>query len=551
MLLKLYIENYALIRQLEIDFSQGFSVITGETGAGKSIILGALALILGQRSDSNVLLNKSQKCIIEGTFNIENYCLDEFFFTHDLDKDDKTILRREINPLGKSRAFINDSPVNLSLLKDFGDRLVNIHSQNSIITLNDSNFQLAVLDSYAGQLDKLMKFRSGFQELSFYKKELELLQDQDKKAREEKDYFHFLINEFYRIDLKKGEQEELEEKFQVLTHAEEIKSNLFKSSELISHGEVNILSQLTDVIHNVNSVSKFHQDIAELLERLKINLIDIKDIVSGIEKIGDQISIDPDEFESIAQRLDQIYQLQKKHKVTSIDELINIQYNIECKLIESDNLEEKINQTKNSILGKSEKLVFEAEGLSKTRCKVIPAFEKEIVRLSALLGLPNAIFKVDNFRQFELSKDGLDKIRFLFSANKGIEPADISKIASGGELSRLMLIIKSMVSQKKLLPTIIFDEIDNGVSGEVAGKVGDILRKMAENMQVIAITHLPQIAGKGESHFKVYKTEEQDYTTSYIKRLSNSERIEEIAKMLSNDKVSSAAIQTAKELLIN
>lgn len=549
MFLKLNIENYTLIRKLEIDFSMGFSVITGETGAGKSIILGALALILGQRADSNVLFEKSQKCIIEGTFKIENYNLENFFLTHDLDYDSLVILRREINAQGKSRAFINDTPVNLSLLKEIGDRLVNIHSQNSIITLNDANFQLAVLDSYAGQLDQVAKFRTLYQDLLRLKNELEFIRERNRKAQEEKDYYRFLSDEFIQAGLKQGEQEELEQRLQVLTHAEEIKTNLFKSSEIISYGETNILSQLSEVIHHVIAVSKFHPEIAELHERLKSNLIDIKDIAAGIEKISDQISIDQEELEFVTSRLDMIYQLQKKHKVTSVDELINIFHSIEYKLLESDHLDEKIKHIQTEIQDLNSQLSTQAVFLSQARKKVIPAIEKEIVRLSVLLGMQHACFTIECSRQADYSRDGFDRVRFLFSANKGNEPDDVSRIASGGELSRLMLCIKSIVSQKKLLPTIIFDEIDNGVSGEVAGKVGSILKKMANNMQVIAITHLPQIAGKGDWHFKVYKTEEQDITISYIKQLSNLERIEEIAKMLSNDKLTPAAIQTAKELL--
>ncbi len=549
MLQKLAIKNYALIHDLEIDFCRGFSVITGETGAGKSIILGALSLILGQRADSNVLLNKSLKCIIEGTFNIENYHLDEFFIAHDLDQDNIAILRREINPQGKSRAFINDSPVGLSVLKDLGDRLVNIHSQNAIITLNDTNFQLAVLDSYTGHLEDVAKYRTGFLELQKFENELNFLQEKDIKAREERDYFSFLLHELNRIELKIGEQDELEHRLQLLTHAEEIKSGLYKSTEILAQDEFNVLSRLSEVIHHLHSVSSFQEAILDIQERLQSNLIDIKDIASSIERINDKIFFNPAEIENTSTRLDQIYQLEKKHKVTTVDELLNIKYNIENKLSEGEYLEEKIKRVKSTIENISTRLLKTAEMISKARKKAIPAFEKEMVKLSSRLGMHNANLIIECKSQPELSKDGLDRIHFLFSANKGVEPNEISKIASGGERSRLMLCIKSMVSQKNLLPTIIFDEIDIGVSGEIAGKVGDILKKMSSHMQVIAITHLPQIAGKGEWHYKVYKTEKQDFTTSYIKQLSAKERMEEIAKMLSNDKVTNAALQTAKELL--
>jgi len=549
MLGRLTIENYALIHRLEIEFSPGFSVITGETGAGKSIILGALALILGQRADSNVLMDKAHKCIIEGVFMIKDYALETFFNTNDLDYEETVILRREINAQGKSRAFINDTPVTLSLLKNLGDQLVNVHSQNSITTLNDSNFQLAVLDNYTGQFEKVIDFRHGFQRLMLKKNELEALIHLNSKTREERDYLNFLFNEFNQARLQSGEQEELEQRLKILTHAEEIKTRLFQSTEIISRGEENILLRLAEVIHNVSAIAKFREDIDELQGRLQSNLIDIKDIAGNIEKIGEHISFDASEIEIITLRLDQIYQLQKKHHVNSIDELLLIRQSIENKLLEGDSLDEKINQFQTLIHGSEESLKADASILSKARNKAIYNFEKEIVAISAMLGMNNASFKIECIPLPLLTRDGLDKIRFLFSANKGIVPDDITKIASGGELSRLMLGIKSMVSRKNLLPTIIFDEIDNGVSGEIAGKIGSILKKMAQNMQVIVITHLPQIAGKGDWQYKVYKTEEQGHTRSYIKHLSSTERVEEIAKMLSDERVSASAFQTAKELL--
>jgi len=549
MLGRLTIENYALIHRLEIEFSPGFSVITGETGAGKSIILGALALILGQRADSNVLMDKAHKCIIEGVFMIKDYALETFFNTNDLDYEETVILRREINAQGKSRAFINDTPVTLSLLKNLGDQLVNVHSQNSITTLNDSNFQLAVLDNYTGQFEKVIDFRHGFQRLMLKKNELEALIHLNSKTREERDYLNFLFNEFNQARLQSGEQEELEQRLKILTHAEEIKTRLFQSTEIISRGEENILLRLAEVIHNVSAIAKFREDIDELQGRLQSNLIDIKDIAGNIEKIGEHISFDASEIEIITLRLDQIYQLQKKHHVNSIDELLLIRQSIENKLLEGDSLDEKIKQFQTLIHGSEESLKADASILSKARNKAIYNFEKEIVAISAMLGMNNASFKIECIPLPLLTRDGLDKIRFLFSANKGIVPDDITKIASGGELSRLMLGIKSMVSRKNLLPTIIFDEIDNGVSGEIAGKIGSILKKMAQNMQVIVITHLPQIAGKGDWQYKVYKTEEQGHTRSYIKHLSSTERVEEIAKMLSDERVSASAFQTAKELL--
>jgi len=538
-----------LIQELEMEFSSGFSVITGETGAGKSILLGALALILGQRAETTVLLDKSRKCIVEGQFSIKGYNLEHFFHINDLDFEEYTFLRREITQNGKSRAFINDTPVNLSLLKDLGDRLVNIHSQRSVITLNNSDFQLAVLDNYAGIQPKVHSFKQKFLTYIQLQKQLNELQQKVAREKGERDYYQFLLEEINKADLKQGEQEGAEKRLEILTHAEEIKTTLFHAFGILMGEEGNILNQLAEVTSAISGLSKFNPEFSELLTRLKSDQIDLKDIALSIEQLGEKIQVEPLEIETITQRLDLIYRLQKKHQVSKLEDLICIKQNIDNKLFEVDNLENTIKLIQKEIELAEGVLLNLAHDISKDRKKVIPSFKKEILLSLSQLGMPHAQFHIECTPLTELTRDGIDKIRLLFTANKGVDMDEISRMVSGGELSRLMLSIKSMVSQKNLLPTIIFDEIDSGVSGEVAGKVGNILQKMAAAMQVIAITHLPQIAGKGEHHYWVYKLEQNESTFTNMKKLNQQERVEEIAKMLSDNTVSSAAIKTAKVLL--
>jgi len=551
MLIKLSIKNYILIQELEIDFSGGLSVITGETGAGKSILLGALGLILGQRADSGILLDESRKCVVEGTFQIGGYNLENLFQINELDYDDMVILRREISPGGKSRAFINDTPANLALLKDLGDRLVNIHSQNSIITLNDSNFQLAVIDSYAGIQPQVASYRTGFSGLLEHRKRLAGLQQMEAKSAIERDYNLFLLNELQQAGLKSGEFEELEQEVQLLTHAGEVKTNLFSASQQIGGMEASILAQLSEAIHHVSSVAKYKNDLKVLVERLNINYIDIKDLYNDLSIIEEQVEVDPEAMEVMTQRLDQLNRLLKKHQLPAVDGLIQLKEVLEKKAVDVVDLENQITSLTAEIATGESLLMAKAEAISAARKKVFPKFEGEITGVLAKLGIAMAQFRIECTRADQFSRDGIDKVRFLFSANKGIEMKELSHAASGGELSRLMLSIKSMISQQNLLPTIVFDEIDNGVSGEVAGKVGTILKKMGTRMQVIAITHLPQIAGKGDHHYWVYKTENKGNTTTFIKQLAGQERVVEIAKMLSNDIVTDSAVKTAHELLGN
>ena len=551
MLIKLSIKNYILIHELEIDFSPGFSVITGETGAGKSILLGALGLILGQRADSGILLDKSQKCVVEGCFFIRGYNLEDLFSRNELDYDDSVILRREINQGGKSRAFINDTPVNLALLKDLGDRLVNIHSQNSIITLNDSNFQLAVIDSYARIQAEVSVYKAGYLHLTELKRQLTEVQEQEARAAGARDYNQFLLDELNRANLKAGEFGELEEQLELLTHAGEIKNNLFHTSQLISGNEGNILTQLSEAIHAMTTVAKFKTELKAIVERLNSNYIDIKDLAKDISIIEEQIYVDPATLESLTQRLDHLNRLLKKHQVSTIEDLMDFKQTIEKKVVNVVDLENQASRLTLEISKLEASLLGKARDISAKRLKAFPKFEQEIITLLSQVGIAMAQFKIECLKADTLTRDGIDKVRFLFSANKGVEIRELSHTASGGELSRLMLGIKSLISQKNLLPTIVFDEIDNGVSGEVAGKVGSILKQMGGKLQVIAITHLPQIAGKGDHHYWVYKTEHKETTTTYIKQLSDKERVVEIAKMLSNDVVTDSAVKNANELLGN
>lgn len=549
MLKKLSISNYILIRELEIDFSRGLTVITGETGSGKSILLGALNLILGQRADAASLLDKSGKCIVEGCFSIKGYGLESFFTANDLDYDDNTLIRREINQNGKSRAFINDTPVNLNLIKELGDKLVNIHSQNSVITLNDSDFQTAILDSFSGQIEAVKSYMLEYRRYISKTKELEEYRLAEARSKGELDYYRFLLEELTKAGLKDGEQEDAEKRIEILSHAEEIKGSLFAAAENIGRAEINVLTLLSEVISSVTQASRFHPGAKELAERLRNNQIDLKDLQKEIEKLEEDTQFDPMELQETTQRLDLIYRLQKKHQVQSVGELLSIIHDIENKVNEDNNLELKISSLEREAGQLFSGLKAKASSMSEARNKARDAFRKEMEIRLGQLGMPASRFLVDIETREELGPVGADTVRFLFSANKGIDVSEISRSASGGELSRLMLSVKSMISKKNLLPTLILDEIDSGVSGDIAGKVGAILKRMSAEMQVIVITHLPQIAGKGDFHFSVFKSEKAGQAVTGIRKLKTGERVEEIARMMSNENVTPAAMKAAKELL--
>lgn len=551
MLSHLFIQNYALIRNLDIDFQGGLTVITGETGAGKSILLGALGLILGKRADSNVLFDKSGKCIVEGSFNIEDYSLHDFFTKNDLDYEKITVLRREVNKNGKSRAFINDTPVNLSVLKQLAEKMIDIHSQHQTITLFDTNFQLAVIDSYGGLNEEVSNYRSLHQELLGEKNKLELLIQEEKQAQTELDYFNFLYKELEEAALRENEQNDLENEIEVQNHAEEIKTKLYHTAQLLGEDGNNILGQISEIKGNLSQLSEYGDKLGELSARIESSFIELSDISRDVESLMNSVSHNPQKAEEIKDRLDLIYNLQNKHRVNSVVELLEIKDDLSIKLNSISSLQDNIEELKEKVESAEQGIIEMAKNLSTKRAKLFPLIENEIVENIIKLGMPHARFSIENAQLEHAGKDGFDSIKFMFNANKGAELQDLNKVASGGETSRLMLAVKSLISQKNLLPTVIFDEIDMGISGSVANMVGEILVNLSTAMQVIAITHLPQIAGKGGTHYFVYKETEGDLTKTEIKQLQSEDRILEIAKMLSGHDVTSASVETAKHLLKN
>jgi DNA repair protein RecN (Recombination protein N) len=553
MLKNIFIQNYALIDLLELEFEKGLNIVTGETGAGKSILLGALSLLLGNRADTTALLDATKKCIVEGRFDADEKNLKDFFKLHELDFEDHVIIRREISSEGKSRSFINDTPVTLSQLKELGLLLVDIHSQHETLLLNKSNFQLSVADAFSQHEKSVVEYKTHFHQYQSLNAELYNLVEEEKKSKADLDYFRFLFNELEESNLVPGEQEKLEEELQTLTHSEEIKSALTAALSSLSVGDNTILSHLGQLTNSVTSITKYNSRLEEIAARIKSANIELKDISNEIEIVSEEINFDPKRAQVIDERLNIIYKLEQKHRVTTINELLSLKEEFENKLQSISSLEEKIGQLQKRIADLKKNLVALAHRISGNRNKAIPVIEKEIKKLLFEVSLPNAILKIENtvLSDDQLNANGIDQIRFLFSANKGVAYADISKVASGGELSRLMLCIKSSVARLVELPTIIFDEIDTGISGETAVNVGRVLKNMSTQHQLIAITHLPQIAGRGESHYFVYKEVTGKKTFTKVRKLNADERIVEIAKMLSGEKPSAVAIENAKELLKN
>lgn len=551
MLKHLSIQNYALIDKLEVDLSEGLTIITGETGAGKSILLGALGLIAGSRADTQALQDKTKKCIIEAVFNIKGYSLKEFFEANELDHEANTTIRREINPEGKSRAFINDTPVTLNQLKELGEQLIDIHSQHQTLSLNGTEFQLSVVDAYSKHEELLNAYKVDFRNYKQLEKQLQELIEKEAQAKKDLDYFQFQFNELEDAGLKPDEQTGMEQELEALNNAEDIKSNLSKAALNLNGGEQNLLSSLTEIKALLASMAKFKPEINELSTRINSSFIELKDISNELEALEQEIVYDPKLIESLTAKLDSIYRLQQKHQVKSVEELITIKDDLSNKLLDFSSLETEIEKVKTSLEKRNKDISAKAKTISENRKKVIPKIEKEIASLLSSLAMPNAQLKVSSEQGAGFTINGIDQITFLFSANKGSDLKELNKVASGGELSRLMLSIKSLIAKLTALPTIIFDEIDTGVSGDVADKVGSIMNTMAGNMQVITITHLPQIASKGNSHLFVYKEDKNNKTFSNIRQLSSSERVDEIAKMLSTGNPTAAAISNAKELLKN
>jgi DNA repair protein RecN (Recombination protein N) len=549
MLKTLSIRNYALIDALEIDLAKGLTIITGETGAGKSILLGALGLLLGDRADAASLYDKEQKCVVEGTFRVKEYGLNDFFEENDLDYANETVIRREITPEGKSRAFINDTPVNISLLKMIANNLVDVHSQHETLTLNESSFQLEAVDAVAGTGELLAEYKATFKSFRKISDQLRDLNEQEAKAKKDLDYFNFQFEELNAAQLKKDQQPELEAELQTLENAEAIKSGLSKSAFTLDGAEESLISALTEIKNTLAHLAKFNPQVAQLSERINSAHIELKDIASELESLNEEIVHDPKRIEEVQERLDVIYRLQQKHSVKSIEELIVLRDELEKKISDIGSLETQIKVLEAEQVKLNGKVLDLAGKLSKKRATAAPKLAKEVKETLQQLGMPNAELNVQ-IEKLELpTASGLDKVTFLFSANKGSAPQQLNKVASGGELSRLMLSLKSLLAKHTSLPTIIFDEIDSGISGDVAAKTGLILEQMSDTMQVLTITHLPQVASKGKSHLFVYKEEGGKRTVTRIKTLDKEERVQEIAKMLSAGNVGEAAIKNAKELL--
>ncbi len=553
MLKRLAIRNYALIDNLDISFSNELNIMTGETGAGKSIILGALSLILGQRAEGKYFFNQQKKCVIEGTFEVNGFQLEDFFTENDLDYDRETVLRREISSDGKTRAFINDTPVNLALLKKLGEKLIDVHSQHATLEINDEEFQLLVIDTVAGNDDLLSYYRKTYKSYRNTQSRLKELISQSEQNKSDLDYFQFQFDELEKAGLSEAEQEELEQEQSELTHAEEIKRSLLISIGVLSENEPSVAVQIKEALISLANAEKFKPEIGKITERLNSALIEIKDLISELEDLEQKSLINESRLEEVNERLDLLYSLQKKHRVNSDTELIAVRDQFSIKINNILFADEDIEKLKTE----SDKLLLEmtdlANQISKRRTDSIPKVETQVMHTLSEIGMPNAVLQISNesLPEGKFDTNGNNQIRFLFSANKGQSPLPMNKVASGGELSRLMLAIKSLVAVHTSLPTIIFDEIDTGISGEVALRVGNIMEKLSKNMQVIAITHLPQIASKGNTHFCVYKDEESDITHTNIRELDKEERVMELAKMLSGNNPGESAIQNARELLLN
>lgn len=549
MLHNLRIQNFALIEETEVRLNQGLTVITGETGAGKSILLGALGLTLGNRADVSSLHHKSKKCIIEAQFDIKAYDLKPFFESHELDYEEQTTIRREITPEGKSRAFINDTPTTLNVLKELGDQLIDIHSQHETLLLKETNFQFELVDAFAKTIPLFDDYKKQFGQLSKLKKQLVDLTAQESQAKKELDYYQFQFNELEEASIKTGEHKTLEEESETLENAEFIKGNLVKSSLAISGGEENIVSALALVKQQLQSVSKFGKQFNELFERINSVTIELKELSNDISNCEEDVVYDNVRLEEVNSQLDKLNRLLKKHGVNSEEELLGIKNEIETKLQQFSSLELNIEKTQKEILALEKQCISIAKDLSDKRQKAIAGIEQNIKTMLSSLSMANAQFKIELKPLDTLTANGLDAISFLFTANKGAEFKELHKTASGGELSRLMLCLKALLAERTALPTIIFDEIDTGVSGDVADKIGNILFAMGKSMQVITITHLPQMASKGSNHLFVFKSDTKDKTTSSIKSLSHEERVAEIAKMLSTGTPTETALKNAKELL--
>lgn len=551
MLSRLFIKNYALIDNLDISFAKGLNIITGETGAGKSILMGALSLILGNRAEGKQFFDESKKCVIEGYFTVRDYGLRDFFSQHDLDYEEETIIRRELSVDGKSRSFVNDSPVTLSLLKQLGEQLIDIHSQHATLQINTEDFQLFVLDNIAGNEPLLVAYKDAYKWLRQQEAELRELKEHIDALNVELDYNQFLFDELDKLQLEPGEVDALENEQQQLENAEEIKRALFASQQLLSDADQNVQQLLKDAVSQVRTAGRYFNMADTLADRLESVYIEIKDISAEIADTENTIVLDEQRLDDVNTRLSEIYTLLKKHRVDTDLALIAIYNMLEEKLRIVSGQDERLSALEKSVLAQRKEVLRLAIELSNARQKEIAKVEQSVAATLQSVGMPNAQLYIELLQgdESQLSPKGLDKVQYLFSANKGQALQPIHKVASGGEQSRVMLAIKSLVAKSMTLPTIVFDEIDTGISGEVALRVGEVMEELGQSMQVIAISHLPQIASKGDAHFKVYKEDLADKTRSNIQLLGLDERIKEIAQMLSGTNPGEAALQHAKELL--
>ena len=549
MLTTLSIKNYALIDQLQVNFTNGLTIITGETGAGKSILLGGLSLILGKRADLSSVKNQSEKCVIEATFDIANYNLKPLFKAEDLDYEPLTIIRREILPSGKSRAFINDTPVNLDSLQILGEHLLDIHSQHQTLQLTNDDFQFQVIDALAENGSLLQGYSSNLSEFKSLQAELKVLQTKKAEAIKEQDYNSFLLNELIEAKLIVGEFETLEEEYETLNNIEDIKEKLSFSHELLSNEDAGVLTNLTEIKNQLSKLSNYKQAYKDIFERLNSSLIELNDVFREVETLQDQLEADPNRLEVVNNKLQVLHNLMLKHSTSSETELIAIRESLATKVSESEHLEERILQIENQIKSIELQLNNDAKTIHDNRVKIIPKLISQLENLLATLGMVNAKFNIELSVSDSFYSNGKDDLAFLFSANKGGNFNELKKAASGGELSRIMLAIKSILSKYIQLPTIMFDEIDTGVSGEISNKMATIMQQMSKSMQVFTITHLPQIAAKGDTHYKVFKEDINEVTQTQLKKLNPDERIVEIAQMLGGSEISSSAIAHAKQLL--
>lgn len=551
MLLHLSITNYAIIEKLEIDFNNGFTVVTGETGAGKSILLGALSLILGSRVDTAVLNDKEKKCVVEGIFKLTKTNYLDFFKENDLDFEEETTIRREISPLGKSRAFINDTPVNLNVVKDLAEQLINIHSQHQNLLVKNGNYQLTVVDSYAGIQPELDDYDVNYKIYQLKKNELVELKNKENNSKSELDFIKFQVNELEALKLQEDEQQLLEEQLDLLNNAEEIKSTLHQANSFLLEREENILRNIKIILQSFSKIAHLSNDYQIIYDRLNALLIELDDVAREISRFNDNVNFDNGNSEYLSNRLNNIYSLEKKHHVNHSNELLNLLTQFKQELAKIESIDDIILDLEKEVSVLENKLLIQAKDISNKRTKSIPKLTQSIQQNLLELGLPYSNFIIKQQIHNELKNIGIDKIEFLFSANKGFEPEEINKIASGGEISRVMLTIKSILAKSKNLSTVIFDEIDTGVSGDIADKMGNIMKQMSNDIQIITITHLPQVAAKGTHHYRIFKEVKGGKTITDIAILDKKGKINEVAKMLSGKELTKAALENAKNLISN